>query len=434
MSEPRRVVITGIGLVSPLACGRESAWQRLLAGDTAPRWIIPGAAEAHLWPERSAGAPAIPSTDLSAQLSEMQRSDLLSYISEPVIAHALTAAAEATEDAKIRIGDLDPMRLGCVIGTSKGGVHTMSRLAGEPEGVSPQALKTAGCADKTSEAPNWWAMCAPSGPSTIVASLFDARGAAISPVSACATGLSSLVRGAGLIQSGQCDVVLCGSSDASLTPAMVASFRRLGVMAKGFDAPATAIRPYDRNRNGFLIGEGAAVCVLESAEHAQRREVSSYAEWLSGSMCSDNGGLTQLAQEPEALCWLIRDALTRAGVSAAEIDYVSLHGTGTRMNDRLEMAAIRSVFGSAAESLSGSSLKGAIGHLLGAAGSVEFASMLLAMRDSQLPPTANLDASDDDVCMDLVPLKSKSRNVRHGMKLSLGFGGHLVAAVVRKSE
>lgn len=419
MTESRRVVITGIGLVSPLACGRESTWQRLLAGDSAARWITPSDSDAHLWPAGAAGARAVGSTELPSLLSEQKRDDLQPFLAEPVISHAIAAGLEAVEDAALDCSRLDSTRLGCVIGTSKGGVHTMMQLAAAPESVSTA---------------DWWTLCSPSGPTTVLASLFDARGAAISPVSACATGLSSLVRGAALIQSGQCDVVLCGSSDASLTPAMVASFRRLGVMAKGFDDPAAAIRPYDRNRNGFLIGEGAAVCVLESAEHARQRAVTSYAEWLTGAMCSDNGGLTQLAQESDALQWLILDVLKRGELKHDEIDYISLHGTATRMNDRLEMSAVNSVFGPALGSLSGSSLKGAIGHLLGAAGSVEFAAMLLAMRDGRLPPTVNLNEPDEGVCMDLVPRESKSRDIRHAMKLSLGFGGHLVAAVVRKGD
>lgn len=421
MSESRRVVITGIGLVSPLACGREATWQRLIAGDRATRWLTPPAAEEHLWPQNAAGAPAVLDSDLADTLKCRGNAELIPLTSEPVIAHAVSAALEAVDDAELSDLPVDPYRLGCVIGTSKGGVHSLMQFGREDQ------LEHSMTAD-------WWSLCAPSGPAAAVSSLTNARGACLSPVSACATGLSSLVRGVQLIESGQCDVVLAGSSDASLSPAMIASFRRLGVMARGFDAPANAIRPYDRNRNGFLIGEGAAVCVLESSEHAHRRGVAAYAEWLAGAMCSDAVGLTQLDQKPDSLEWLIRTVLQRGDVSVDEIDYISLHGTATRMNDRAEMLALRTVFGPNAESVSGSSLKGAIGHLLGAAGSVEFAAMLLAMRDGRLPPTANLTSPDDDVCMDLVPCQSKARDLTHTMKLSLGFGGHLVAAVVRRGS
>jgi 3-oxoacyl-[acyl-carrier-protein] synthase II len=418
MSEPRRVVITGIGLVSPLGCGREITWQRLVDGERATRWITPQRGEEALWPHQSAGAPAVGSPNLSELLAARGRSDIIPLTAEPTIAHAVTAALEAVQDADLDGEPIDSHRLGCVIGTSKGGVRTLMQLS--------QATQVPATSF------DWWSLAAPSGPTAAVGSLFDARGAWLSPVSACATGLSSLVRGVELIQSGQCDVVISGSSDASLTPAIVASFRRLGVMARGFDDPASAVRPYDRNRNGFLVGEGAAVCVLESATHAESRGVSNYAEWLSGAMCSDAAGLTQLDHQPDALEWLIREVLHRGGLSGSDIDYISLHGTGTRMNDRLEMLALRSVLGSTAESVSGSSLKGAIGHLLGAAGSVEFAAMLLAMRDGRLPPTANLHDPDKEACLDLVPRQSRAREIQYAMKLSLGFGGHLVAAVVRK--
>ncbi len=418
MSEPRRVVITGIGLVSPLGCGREITWQRLVGGDRAPRWITPQHGEESLWLHKSAGAPAVGSTNLPERLAARGRSDIIPLTAEPTIAYAVTAALEAVQDADLVDEPLDALRLGCVIGTSKGGVHSLMQLS---QATESQATNT-----------DWWSLAAPSGPTAAVGSLFDARGAWLSHVSACATGLSSLVRGVELIRSGQCDVVISGSSDASLTPAIVASFRRLGVMARGFDEPASAIRPYDQNRNGFLVGEGAAVCVLESAIHAESRGVSNYAEWLSATTCSDAAGLTQLDHEPDSLEWLIRDVLRRGQLSGSDIDYISLHGTGTRMNDRLEMLALQSVLGPAVESVSGSSLKGAIGHLLGAAGSVEFAAMLLAMRDGRLPPTANLHDPDKEVCLDLVPRESRAREVQHAIKLSLGFGGHLVAAVVRK--
>ena len=319
MSEPRRVVITGIGLVSPLGCGREITWQRLINGERAPRWITPQLGEESLWPQQSAGAPAIGSSNLSELLAARGRSDIIPLTVEPTIAHAVTAAIEAVHDAELDGEQIDPHRLGCVIGTSKGGVHSLMQLS-----------RTTGIHATSAD---WWSLAAPSGPTAAVGSLFGAKGAWLSPVSACATGLSSLVRGVELIQSGQCDVVISGSSDASLTPAIVASFRRLGVMARGFDDPAAAVRPYDQNRNGFLVGEGAAVCILESATHAESREASTYAEWLSGAMCSDAGGLTQLDQRPDALEWLLREVLRRGELSGSDIDYISLHGTGTRMND-----------------------------------------------------------------------------------------------------
>ncbi len=233
----------------------------------------------------------------------------------------------------------------------------------------------------------WWTRLAPSGPSQTVADLFNLQGAALAPVTACATGLSSILRGAELIRNGECDVVLAGSADASLTPAVMASFRKLGVLAKSSGDPAERVRPYDRNRSGFLIGEGSGIVVLESESHAKARGAKPIAEWLTGGMVCEAVGRTQLNARPEALVWLIRDVLRRSELAPADIDYIGLHGTATKANDIAEVRAVKAAFGRHAYLLSASSLKGAIGHLLGAAGSVELASMLLAMRAVVLPPT-----------------------------------------------
>jgi 3-oxoacyl-(acyl-carrier-protein) synthase len=172
--------------------------------------------------------------------------------------------------------------------------------------------------------------------------------------------------------------------------------------------------------------------VLESEEHAHQRGATPYAEWLAGGMVADTFAMTKLSDNPKALSWLIADVLRRSNFVPGDIDYLNLHGTATRMNDVCEMRAVNQSFGEARHQLAGSSIKGAIGHLLGAAGSVEFAAMLLAMRDGILPPTANLETPEDDFDINLVPRESQRRDVSHAMKLSLGFGGHLVAAAVRR--
>ncbi|MDA1163499.1 MAG: beta-ketoacyl-[acyl-carrier-protein] synthase family protein [Planctomycetota bacterium] len=422
MLRRRRVLITGIGIISPLG-NREEFWQRLIAGETATRRLECTETERRFWPADAAGAPAVASKTLLSTLQESSRDDLIPLLAEPVIAHALAAALEAVSDAQLCV---DGERVGCVIGTSKGGVHTLQQLKLKGR-QDPNDL------DSGSTVPPdlWWPMIAPGGAATAVSSLLEARGPLLTPVAACATGLASLVRAAELIETGQCDVVIAGSSDASLSPAIVASFRKLGVHSRQLDDPASAIRPFDRDRDGFLVGEGAGVFVLESGEHARRRGARPYAEWLAGGSVADTYAMTKLADNPEALCWLISDVLRRGNLQPGDIDYVSLHGTATRINDVCEMRAVNRAFGPARKTLSGSSIKGSIGHLLGAAGSVEFASMLLAMRDSILPPTNNLQSPEDEFEIDLVPRQARRRPAQHAMKLSLGFGGHLVAAAVR---
>jgi 3-oxoacyl-[acyl-carrier-protein] synthase II len=246
-------------------------------------------------------------------------------------------------------------------------------------------------------------------------------------VAACATGLAACLRGFELIRDGRCDVVLAGSSDASLQPAILGSFQRLGVLARPSDDPATACRPFDRHRSGFVIGEGAGCLVLESFEHAVARGARWYAEWESGRMLSDPSGLTQLDPHGQSLQRLLSDLRNEVGELP---DYMNLHGTATLPNDRVESAAIRAVLGTDADGISYSSLKGGLGHLLGAAGSVELAASLLAIRDQTVPPTVNLETADPELTLDFTPRQSRQRSIDRVWKLSLGFGGHLSAASV----
>ncbi len=438
----RRVVITGIGLVTPLGSDRETSWARYCAGESGLRWLPGGSRpdDAVLWPERSAGGPAPLDEALPDTLADRGRGDLVPLLAEPVISLALSAAIEAVADAGLDTASLPNDRAASVIGTSKGGMHVafLTALA-QHQGESPLS-------DTAPEA--WWQMLSPSGAAQAVSSLFETRVGAIAPVAACATGLVSLIRAAELIQSGRCDVVLAGSADASLTPAIVASFRRLGVLARSFDDPKSAVRPCDETRDGFLIGEGAAVFVLESAEHAARRNAQPYAEWLAGGLASDAAGLTQLADNPDALRRLIRDVLQRGQVSPGDLDLISLHGTATRTNDASETEALDAEMATASLSpapteatdtvsdrrVPAFSAKGSIGHLLGAAGSVEFALTLLALRDGVAPATANLTQPIETISLDLIADKPSARSLQHALKLSLGFGGHLAAAIVKKAE
>jgi 3-oxoacyl-(acyl-carrier-protein) synthase len=278
-----------------------------------------------------------------------------------------------------------------------------------------------------------WQQFLPDTPALAVAARLGAQGPALCPVAACATGLASLQRAADLIREGVCDIVLAGSTDASLTPLVVASFQRLGVLARGPDA-ASAGRPFDVRRNGFVIGEGAAVLVLENRDHAIARNASAYAEWLAGASLADAAGLTHLDPTGAGLTRLIRDVLVRGGVAPHAVDYINLHGTGTRENDVCETRGIRSALGTSADRPGCSSLKGAIGHLLGAAGSVETACTLLAMRDGVIPPTINLEQPDPECNLDYTPETARPAALRTALKLSLGFGGHLTAALLGRRD
>ena len=399
--DQRRVAITGIGLITPFGVGRETSWRNLLAGESAVRET-----------EIGIGAPA--PSEVFTQ----------SETGEPVIDLALLAAREAVEDAGLDLTGLPPHRTGCVLGTSKPDLRSFARQSRTDCQSVRETAVDANLDGLTIRPTEFW----PNAPALTVARAFHINGPALCPVAACATGLVSLQRGVDLIRDGHCDIVLAGSSDASFVPIIQASFKRLGVLAKTGNDPSSACRPFDTKRNGFVIGEGAAVLVLERLSEARARNANIYAEWLAGGTAADATNLTALDETGEALSRLITDVLRRADVSPGEIDYINLHGTATQQNDRYETRAVKRALGRA---VACSSLKGAIGHLLGAAGSIETAVTLLAMRDGHIPPTVNLNTPDPECDLDYTPLQSREKEVRTALKLSLGFGGHLAAAVLR---
>lgn len=405
-----RVAISGIGMITPCGADRESSWQGLLSGKSAARWLTP---DEHLArncdPARTqlAGAPArLPFPAIGPQPFVMD--DMARWM-----------AREALVDAGLTQSQLEPARTGVVIGTSKGSLAAWHQLltSGATSGQDPVALWNSG-----------W----PDSPARAVADEIRSAGPALVPVAACATGLLSILRGVQLIQDGSCDVVLAGSVDDSLSEILWASYRRLGVLARVKDRdPDMACCPYDRERTGFLMGSGGSIVVLERWDAARARGHRPTAEWIAGALLSDASALTQVSSDAAGLTRLIQDVLRRGQVGPGELDYLNLHGTGTRDNDRYETLGVRRALGSAAGDVACSSLKGTIGHLLGGAGSVEFAAMLLALRDQIVPPTANLCRPDPECDLDYTPLRPAQRSIRTALKLSLGFGGHLVAALVR---
>ena len=487
--EPPRVVITGIGMVTPLGADRETSWQALCAGQAAGRWLpqfpetlasqFPNISTPET-PTLQVSTPQVSASECSGRSSEvaadsgsllarprrtapkpagttagtiaaepcwagmpapLNRLPVEFRKNDPVIACALTAAAEAIADARLELASLPRDRIGCVLGTSKGGLRSFAkglRRLGEPAASTETAPVGFDNSPEFDEGTEWdegrlWSQFLPHGAAGAIAAHFDLRGAALCPVAACATGLVSIARGMDLIRHGCCDVVLAGSSDASLQEVLLASFRRLGVLARGFTNPAEACRPFDRERTGFLMGEGAAVLVLESERHALQRGARPYAECLAAGQFADVSHLTRMQAGSGSLSHLLRELLREAHCLPQEIDYINLHGTGTRQNDVAETRALKEVFGQQARHIPCSSLKGALGHLLGAAGSVELAMTLLAMRDSVIPPTLNLRHPDPACDLDYTPGQSRHRPVTTALKLSLGFGGHLAGILVRRS-
>ena len=413
------VVITGIGLVTPLGVTRESTWAALLAGEQAgveldlarmgAAWL--GIAASPLW----RGCPVRRTWD---------------FAGEPIIGDALVAAREAIAQANLHV--VDPERWGCVLGASKGGMHqAVPVFASQWNPQEPDA----GQAAWSGLPGDAWRQIWPDAPASAIAREWNIRGPVLAPAAACATGLVSLIRAADLIRDGVCDVVVCGSSDASLQPSLLASYRRLGVLARGGE-PRSACKPFDQLRDGFLVGEGAAVMVVESRAHAQQRGAVPLAEFVAGRTFSDGSGVAGLDESAEGLSRAIAGVTTAGGITAAEIDLVNFHGTGTQQNDRTEFTAMtRALSGQRMRGVC-CAFKGALGHLMGAAGSVETALAVLCIRDQVAPPSANLRALADDLqLIGPLPFTGESaapRRVETVLKTSLGFGGPVAAVLLRR--
>ena len=410
------VVVTGIGCVSPLGRDAETTWRNLLRGGRGIRLL--SADDWHGLPPPQTGfvgGPAVGIADARpVGAGNSGAVDPLEWLLQ-------TATAEAVAQAGLDLAALDRGRVGCVLGTSKGSLTAFAHLALQQHAaLQPRQQDAAAVPSLWECVPAW---CA----GARVANALRVAGPRLTPVAACATGLVSVLRGADLIREGACDVALAGSGDASLHPAVLGSFRRMGVLATQYDAPGTACRPFNADRDGFAVGEGAAVFVLERRAHAIARGATPLATILGGVLLSDPVGLTAVDPAAETLTYAITQTLRNAGLRPADLSHINLHGTATRANDAAEATGLRRACGAASEAVPCVALKGALGHLLGAAGAVELAVSLLAQRDRVLPPTVNRTEPDPQCRLPL----SATATVLHagcGLKISLGFGGHVAVA------
>jgi 3-oxoacyl-(acyl-carrier-protein) synthase len=395
-----RVVITGIGVVTSTGRDREAAWRAIQANQSGVRRLggLPGISDGLLL-----GATVDIEGEFPGQLKNIPLCRL--------------TAAEALADSRLHLAKVDRDHIGCSIGAHMGDTDFVVEQIGLADKLIPAGKRP------------WWKQWFPSTACATVASDYDLRGPRLSNSTACASGTIAILKAVRAIQDGQCDLALAGSSEA-IHPLFAAGFRNMGVLADHAD-PAQACRPFDANRNGFVMGEGAAMFVLERLDHAQDRGAAIYAEILGGRILTDAHHVTSLDQS-DTLCELIRGSLRTAGVSARNIAYINAHGTGTRQNDVIEARGIRAAFGRAAEQVCVSATKSMLGHLVNASGSVELAITTLALRDGFAPPTLNLTQPDPECDLDCLPLVGRARPLEHALKLSIAFGGHLAAVVLRR--
>lgn len=399
----QRVVVTGLGMVSPLGLSVEDTWKGILAGKSSVSTID------HFDP-----------SDLSCKIcSRIKDFDPLPYMSEKdarkrdfFIQYGIAAAIQAIKDSNLEVTESNAHRIGFAIGSGIGGLPFIEKshetlLSSGPRRISPFFIPGA-------------LINMISG---IVSMMYGMRGPNIAVVSACTTGTHNIGLAARAIAYGDADVMIAGSSEMASTKLGIGGFAAMRALSLRNDEPEKASRPWDRDRDGFVLGDGAGVLVLESYEHAKRRGAKIYAELTGFGMSADAYHITTPHPEGLGASLAMETALRDGGINPSEIDYINAHGTSTPAGDELEVLAVKRCFGDHAYKLAMSSTKSMIGHLLGAAGAVEAIFCILAIRDQIAPPTINLDNPSDSCDINLVPHKAQERPIKVALSNSFGFGG-----------
>ncbi|SCF22553.1 3-oxoacyl-[acyl-carrier-protein] synthase II [Micromonospora viridifaciens] len=404
-------VITGMGLFTPAGRGVEETFAALTSGRSGLRRP----------PE---GHPARDCLEVAGVLPEIDPRSVTSgpetKVLDRIVLLALLTAAEALADANLEVGrDVDPDRIGVIVG-GVGGMSTLetqvlARAARGRAAVSPYLL--------TGILPNM--------PSARIAIAHGIRGYSSSVGTACASGAQAVADAVRLIRAGEADVVLCGASEAPLFPTFADTFGNARALARGWADPAEASRPFDKRRNGFVLAEGAALLVLERAEHAAARGVTGYAEVAGYGVNTDAYHPTAPRPDGAGAAACMRRALASGGVEPAQVGYVNAHGTGTKLGDIAETTALAEVFGIGGVPVS--STKGLTGHLLGASGVLEAAATALALGRGLLPPTYHLDDPDPDCAADHVCAAPRATRAEHALTNSFGFGGQNVSLLLRRA-
>jgi len=410
----RRVVITGMGLICGSGNTKEEVWSNLVAGHS--------------------GVGPVTRFDISAFpvriASEIKGFDPLKFIEkkevkkmDPFIHYAVAASQEAMDDSGLRVTDENSERFGTYIGSGIGGFGVIERehekyLKGGPGKISPFFIPAAIVNLAAGQ----------------VSIRFGLKGPNSATCTACSTGAHAVGDSFKIIQRGDADAMVCGGAEAAITPMGVGGFAAMRALSTRNEDPEHASRPFDLDRDGFVIGEGAGVLVLEELEHARARGAKIYAEMAGYGMSSDAFHITQPSENGDGAVRVMTNAIKDAGIEAQDIDYINAHGTSTFYNDKLETMAIKRVFGDSAYSIPVSSTKSMMGHLLGAAGGVEAGIIALALRDQVMPPTANYEKPDPECDLDYVPNVSRRRPMRYALSNSFGFGGTNAAVLMKRYD
>jgi 3-oxoacyl-[acyl-carrier-protein] synthase II len=407
-----RVVVTGLGCVTPIGTGKEAFWSNLIAGKSG------GGRITHFDPTNFACQIAAEVKDFDPNLY-MDKKDARRIV--PFIQFAIAAAKIAIEDAKLSITADNANRAGTIIGSGIGGIgflEEQARVLFEkgPDKCSPFMVP-------------WMIANMAAG---LVSINLGLKGPNSCTVTACASGTNSIGDAAKIIERGDADIMVAGGAEAAITPLGIAGFAAARALTTRNNEPERASRPFDRDRDGFLMGEGSGIVVLESLEHALRRGAHIYAEFAGYGMSGDAHHITAPAPGGEGAVRAMALAIKDAGLKPEDIDHINAHGTSTDLNDKFETMAIKTLFGDRAKKIAVSSNKSMIGHMLGAAGAVEFIATVLAIKNDIVPPTINLENPDPECDLDYVPGNARKMLVRAAISNSFGFGGHNAVIAAKK--
>jgi len=407
-----RVVITGLGPVTPVGIGKNSFWQSLIQGKCGVDRISYFDTEKY-------------SAKIAAEVKDF---DYINYISikeanrmDKSTQFSIVAAMLAIEDSKLKIIEKDAYSTGVIIGSGIGGIGTLEKqhkilLEKGPRRISPFFIPMMISNISAGE----------------IAIKIGAKGPNGVITTACASSTHAIGMAFKLLQLGNAQVIISGGTESAITPMALAGFCKMRALSTQNDHPKKASKPFDKGRDGFIMGEGAGILVLETLQHAKERNANIYAEILGFGMTADAYHITAPAPEGEAAAKAIEIALRDAKIDPSQVDYINAHGTSTYLNDKLETLAIKKVFGKHAYNLKISSNKSMIGHLLGASGGVEAISTALTIKNNIIPPTINYNLPDPECDLDYVPNKSEKKTVNYAISNSFGFGGHNGVIVLGK--
>lgn len=410
--QERRVVVTGLGAVTPIGTGKDAFWEALKSGKNGIGPIT--RFDASAFDARFAGE--VKDFDPNLYLDKKEARRLVKFIQ-----YAIAASQMALKDSGLEINETTAPSIGVVIGSGIGGIQFLEEQA--------HVLREKG-PSKTS--PFMVPLMINDMAAGMVSINTGAKGPNSCTTTACASGTNAIGDAFEIIKRGDADAMITGGTEASITPLGIAGFCAAQALSTRNDAPEKASRPFDAQRDGFVMGEGSGIVILEELEYAKKRGANIYAEVIGYGMSGDAFHMTAPHEKADGAIRAIKAALKDAGMAPSQIDYVNAHGTSTLLNDKLETLAIKTVFGEHAKKVAVSSTKSMIGHLLGAAGAVEFIASVLSVKNDFVHPTINYEFPDPDCDLDYVPNKGREMKVNAIMSNSFGFGGHNAILIARK--